>query len=287
MEKQYICQYCHNRFKNKNEAERHQNSLHLRRHSWSCAALNTFEAAFHPTPVNTLAAHIPGESNNDDSTSQQFRGLHATATDSCGYCGQEFINPPNWEDRIDHLNQTHKFGECNQSKKFFRADHFRQHLKHSHAGTSGKWTNMLEQACMKDEPPAVPLGSGLPTVPNAVPGGTPGIAMVGQQALLAAHQLSQQHRQAQEQAQHQAQQALSQPHGTPMDPHASPHFVNSDQSPYSQQFASQMQQVQQYQPEPSVQQGLNLAQHLQQAQREMAASVAPQDEGDGKGQEKL
>ena len=47
----------------------------------------------------------------------------------------------------------HKFGECNQAKKFFRADHFRQHLKHSHAGTSGKWTNMLENACMKDEPP--------------------------------------------------------------------------------------------------------------------------------------
>jgi hypothetical protein len=50
------------------------------------------------------------------------------------------------------LNVVHKFGECNQSKKFFRADHFRQHLKHSHAGTSGKWTNMLENACMSQEP---------------------------------------------------------------------------------------------------------------------------------------
>jgi hypothetical protein len=48
---------------------------------------------------------------------------------------------------------VHKFGECNQAKKFFRADHFRQHLKHSHAGTSGKWTNLLENACMRDEPP--------------------------------------------------------------------------------------------------------------------------------------
>lgn len=37
-------------------------------------------------------------------------------------------------------------------KKFFRADHFRQHLKHSHAGTPGKWTNILENACMKEEP---------------------------------------------------------------------------------------------------------------------------------------
>lgn len=46
----------------------------------------------------------------------------------------------------------HKFGECNNVKKFYRADHFRQHLKHSHAGTSGKWTNILENACMKEEP---------------------------------------------------------------------------------------------------------------------------------------
>jgi hypothetical protein len=56
------------------------------------------------------------------------------------------------EARIQHLVESHKFGECNHAKKFFRADHFRQHLKHSHAGTSGKWTNMLENACMKDEP---------------------------------------------------------------------------------------------------------------------------------------
>ena len=70
----------------------------------------------------------------------------------------EFPNDPSpdWDARINHLNSVHKFGECNQSKKFFRADHFRQHLKHSHAGTSGKWTNMLESACMKDEPPLTP-----------------------------------------------------------------------------------------------------------------------------------
>jgi hypothetical protein len=51
---------------------------------------------------------------------------------------------------------VHKFGECNQHKKFFRADHFRQHLKHSHGGSSGKWTNTLENACMRGEPDPVP-----------------------------------------------------------------------------------------------------------------------------------
>ncbi|CAG8952251.1 hypothetical protein HYFRA_00000991 [Hymenoscyphus fraxineus] len=149
-EKQYQCAYCNNRFKNKNEAERHQNSLHLRRHSWSCAALSGYSAAFH-------------ESSN-----------RPNEADSCGYCGEDFprsgISSPSasrpqmhiatdrdWDVRIQHLQEMHKFGECNHAKKFFRADHFRQHLKHSHAGTSGKWTNMLENSCMKDEPLPEPI----------------------------------------------------------------------------------------------------------------------------------
>jgi hypothetical protein len=148
-EKQYECAYCKNRFKNKNEAERHQNSLHLRRHSWSCAALAGYEAVFH---IST---------NRPDA-------------DTCGYCGEDFprsgkaLSSPNgpttshateqdWDIRVNHLQEMHKFGECNHAKKFFRADHFRQHLKHSHAGTSGKWTNMLENACMKDEPLPEPI----------------------------------------------------------------------------------------------------------------------------------
>lgn len=136
LEKQYTCLYCPNRFKNKNEAERHQNSLHLRRHSWTCAALQKREQAFHVT-----------------------LGSNGT-TDQCGYCGDEFVNPPDWPARFEHLEVKHKFGECNQAKKFFRADHFRQHLKHSHAGTSGRWTNMLEHACRKDEAPPVPMNRG-------------------------------------------------------------------------------------------------------------------------------
>ncbi|KAL4956564.1 hypothetical protein BDW69DRAFT_79212 [Aspergillus filifer] len=140
LEKQYSCLYCNNRFKNKNEAERHQNSLHLRRHSWSCAALPGYQAAFHPSPTSAA----PGSTASHD---------------SCGYCGEEFPNfpQPDWDQRFEHLTAVHKFGECNNSKKFFRADHFRQHLKHSHAGTSGKWTNILENACMKEEAPPEPI----------------------------------------------------------------------------------------------------------------------------------
>ncbi|KAL2867908.1 putative C2H2 finger domain protein [Aspergillus lucknowensis] len=154
MEKQYSCQYCNNRFKNKNEAERHQNSLHLRRHSWSCAALPGYQAAFHPSPSPS------GQTGS------------GASYDSCGYCGEEFPNfpQPDWDQRFEHLTAVHKFGECNNSKKFFRADHFRQHLKHSHAGTSGKWTNILENACMKEEAPpeALNQGSGAESPSNKV-----------------------------------------------------------------------------------------------------------------------
>ncbi|GAW15857.1 hypothetical protein ANO14919_052790 [Xylariales sp. No.14919] len=144
-EKQYECSFCGNRFKNKNEAERHQNSLHVRRHSWSCSALlmSGFDRAFHES------TNRPGEA------------------DTCGYCGEEFgrsggaararhATDRDWDLRLKHLQEAHKFRECNSSKKFYRADHFRQHLKHSHAGTSGKWTNMLENACMLDEEPPQP-----------------------------------------------------------------------------------------------------------------------------------
>jgi hypothetical protein len=129
MEKQYTCQFCHNRFKNKNEAERHQNSLHLRRRVWSCAAISSSHAAFYPS-------------------------TNKSTNDLCGYCGEGFPNypQPDWDRRGEHLTNVHKLGECKQEKRFYRADHFRQHLKHSHAGASAKLTNMLENACMKCEP---------------------------------------------------------------------------------------------------------------------------------------
>ncbi|KAK1451034.1 hypothetical protein CCUS01_11210 [Colletotrichum cuscutae] len=137
-EKPYACSFCGNRFKNKNEAERHQNSVHVRDKSWSCSALNDYDQAFYDS------TNRPGEA------------------DSCGYCGEEFLKngrgsgdpashrgtEQDWDERVYHLREVHKFRECNSSKKFFRVDHFRQHLKHSHAGTSGTWTNALENACI-------------------------------------------------------------------------------------------------------------------------------------------
>ena len=55
--------------------------------------------------------------------------------------------------QLEHLQNIYKFGEYNKTPKYFRADHFRQHLKHSHVGTNGKWTSILENASMKNGPP--------------------------------------------------------------------------------------------------------------------------------------
>ncbi|CAG9955948.1 unnamed protein product, partial [Clonostachys rosea f. rosea IK726] len=54
-EKQYNCQYCGNRFKNKNEAEQHQNSLHVRRHSWSELSMSQPVGPMKLTLVDTAA----------------------------------------------------------------------------------------------------------------------------------------------------------------------------------------------------------------------------------------
>jgi hypothetical protein len=137
-EKPYECTCCKNRYKNENELEPHLNAVHLRWYSWSCSALSGYSNAFQ---------NYPRKSNE---------------TDTCGYCGEDFprsgsglgvpmATDEDWEVRIRHLQEIHRFGECNHAKKFWRRDHFGQHLKHSRFATSGKWRKLLENACMRDE----------------------------------------------------------------------------------------------------------------------------------------
>ncbi|KAF5657827.1 nb-arc ankyrin domain-containing protein [Fusarium denticulatum] len=100
-EKQYECSFCGNRFKNKNEAERHQNSLHIRRQSWSCSYLLGYDSAF------------------------QESSQRPEKCDTCGYCGDDFprsgagtgdrahsATDQDWDERIRHLQEIHKFREC-------------------------------------------------------------------------------------------------------------------------------------------------------------------------------
>ncbi|KAI1763577.1 hypothetical protein GGR53DRAFT_531425 [Hypoxylon sp. FL1150] len=146
-ERRYQCSYCGNRFKTKNEAERHENSLHVRRHAWSCSNI--------PSGGYT---GIFQESIN-----------HLGTADTCGYCGEDFArsggdgraSESDWAERFNHIREAHKLGECNATKQFYRADRFRQHLKHSHASISGRWTSILETLCMADVPAPKPREEGL------------------------------------------------------------------------------------------------------------------------------
>ena len=165
-EKQYSCHYCQNKFKNKNEAERHQNSIHRKMNSWSCAELEKPEEAFFPA-----ASFLPTTTGGGFPPPPPLAN-GVPQTDLCGYCGDEFPNDPlDWEARQQHLLSIHKFGECNRAKKFFRADHFRQHLKHSHGGKTGKHTNALEQRCARDESTSMDESShpGTPTQIHGAP----------------------------------------------------------------------------------------------------------------------
>ncbi|KAI0109046.1 hypothetical protein GGR51DRAFT_514136 [Nemania sp. FL0031] len=143
-EKQHECTYCGNRFKTKNEAERHQNSLHIRRQSWSCSKLLD-------------AGYIHAFRRSPDQAADEA---------TCCYCGISISEssmrndggPPAegiWDARLQHLKDAHRFGECITSKQFYRADHFRQHLKHSHAAIVGDGTSHLETICLTEVAPPV------------------------------------------------------------------------------------------------------------------------------------
>lgn len=128
--------YCADLFQSQSELERHKNSVHLGPFSWSCGALD------------------------DEIYNLIYPSFTFSIFDTCGYCGAKFPNhpSPDWEARRAHINDVHKFDECNNCKKFRRVDHFRQHLKHSHAGIIGEWMKKLEKAGMRDKPAPVPQG---------------------------------------------------------------------------------------------------------------------------------
>ncbi|KAJ4139704.1 hypothetical protein NW768_001047 [Fusarium equiseti] len=145
-EKPYECSFCGRRFESKAEAENHHNAIHLRRHSWSCSNISVYNGVFQ------RSSHRPD------------------GYDICGYCGDGFprsgtgtgnttyVTDQDWDERVMHLQDIHKFKECNSSKKFFREDHFQQHLKHNHASIRGKWIHTLLYVAKRDERKSIMVG---------------------------------------------------------------------------------------------------------------------------------
>ncbi|RSL80822.1 hypothetical protein CEP51_006317 [Fusarium floridanum] len=141
--KLYKCPFCTSRFKNKNESLRHQNSMHIRSQSWSCATLLEYNQLFYNSWER------PGQA------------------DICTYCGTEFprsggetspgawaerqVTDEDWAERIKHVHEAHKFHECDLAKRFYRADHQKQHLRYSHFCKDGIWLDSLVRMCMAGE----------------------------------------------------------------------------------------------------------------------------------------
>jgi hypothetical protein len=123
--KPYECTFCGRKFDSKNEFERHNNSLHSYRQTWSCAGvLSSSEALARISKIISV----------------------------CLYCGTNFPAYLTDDSLQTHLDRDHRFNECNKAKKFFRIDHFRQHLKYSHGACTGWWTEGLDALCRSDEP---------------------------------------------------------------------------------------------------------------------------------------
>lgn len=124
----FLCQFCLKNFKHKNDARRHEASTHLQENSWSCDGLRTCEDAFSTTTRGGVVCH------------------------ECAFCGQIFdAVSTDQHQRLDHLIQQHKFGQCDRRKKFYRADNFEQHLKYGHASARGEWTRVLKRRCVQRE----------------------------------------------------------------------------------------------------------------------------------------
>ncbi|RSL80509.1 hypothetical protein CDV31_017120 [Fusarium ambrosium] len=118
--------------------------MHTRSQSWSCTALLEYNQLFY-TPWDR-----PGEA------------------DVCTYCGTEFSRSggggagpgahteryatnEDWVERIKHAHEAHNFQGCDLSKRFYRADHHKQHLRYSHLCKDGRWLDSLVRMCMTSE----------------------------------------------------------------------------------------------------------------------------------------
>ena len=147
--------------------KRHENAVHRRKSSWSCANFNLDygKAYFDWSDIKQKSPIMPITSGMSSDTTTPARDLLTMISDEsrsdnpvdicCGFCGKRFsLNiRHDLQALVSHLHNEHKFCECNQSKKFYRADHYRMHLKLSHGSHPGEWIYKLEEACKIEETP--------------------------------------------------------------------------------------------------------------------------------------
>jgi hypothetical protein len=130
LERQFKCKYCSPCFKAKNEANRHENSLHIRGETWKCVAINDF------TKIS------------QNSTERASRpDTQVSLVDICSFCGEDFPSQPSpdWSLRDYHLTSVHKIDGRDKHRSFHRVDHYLQYVVHFHEGQRGPWLTELEE----------------------------------------------------------------------------------------------------------------------------------------------
>jgi hypothetical protein len=169
--KPHVCDLCGARSKNKNEAKRHYTTVHLKPFSWTCQKLHDVplsafqvETQTKPEPVAPsafAASSCERAAKLEEHTSHPSTGSGRPPTPprtlryTCGFCGRTFHRklaaPLMVGERLGelemHVRTEHKFGMCSTEKKFFRDDHFAQHLKTVHAAVVGGWLKWLVESC--------------------------------------------------------------------------------------------------------------------------------------------
>lgn len=149
--KRQRCLYCRFRFEARVDLERHMNALHYKLSSWACNNISGWQAAY-----------TQGSSES---------------VDICCYCGERFgrsgpgvLTQNDWLVRADHLHECHEYDRCNDDVQFYRADHFREHLRRFHVATAGDDINILVDACMKIDDHQVPEGHESSAWPDSIAG---------------------------------------------------------------------------------------------------------------------
>jgi hypothetical protein len=129
--------------------------VHLKPFSWTCQQLGNLPLSAFQVTQNTP----PATDMSELQEAAVSRPVTPTLCYTCGFCGRTFHRkaaaPLMVGERLGeleaHVRAEHKFGLCSSDKKFFRYDHFAQHLKTVHAAVAGEWLKALAESCKSRE----------------------------------------------------------------------------------------------------------------------------------------
>ncbi|PGH16236.1 hypothetical protein AJ80_05259 [Polytolypa hystricis UAMH7299] len=122
---QHWCKDCEIRFNDLDSYKQHTELWHLSRDRWRCPGVE------HATTPGVF--YEPSNGLDTISLQDHEESLHEGPTDLCLCCGKTFPNDTeDWQKRLQHLREEHRFEGQKRGEKFFREEQFLLHLANSH-----------------------------------------------------------------------------------------------------------------------------------------------------------